>query len=148
LLRDPAVARGLVSDDVFLGGYGFTQALPGPLFTFAGFLGASAAPAGYSALWSLAALIAIFLPGFLLAAAGVQLAGRFGGPGAARAGLAGVNAAVVGVLAAAFWNPVCVSGVHGIADALVALCGFLALLTERVPPAAVVAFCVMAKLAS
>jgi chromate transporter len=148
LLRDALVPTGWLPDDVFLAGYGATQAMPGPLFTFAAYLGAVVAPAGSAALWSAAALVFMFLPGILIALAGLPLWTWLARHPAAKAGLAGVNAAVVGVLGAALYDPIWTSAVMGGRDVAIALIGFLLLERWRIPPLAIVAFCVAASLVS
>jgi chromate transporter len=147
LLRDSLVPQGWLSDATFLAGYGAAQALPGPLFTFSAYLGASVAPAGAAPLWALLAVVAIFLPGLLIAAAGAALWGRVTQSAQAQAALAGINAAVVGVLAAALCNPLLVTGVHGLFDAAVGLVALWLLQARRVAPLIVVAGCVAAALA-
>ncbi len=148
LLRDALVPAGWLSDDLFLAGYGATQAMPGPLFTFSAYLGAVVAPVGSAALWSAVALVFMFLPGILVALAGLPLWTWLTRHPAAKAGLAGVNAAVVGVLGAALYDPIWTSAVHGGRDVAVALVGFLLLERWRIPPLAVVGFCVAAALVS
>jgi chromate transporter len=148
LLRDALVPTGWLSDDIFLAGYGATQAMPGPLFTFSAYLGAVIAPTGSAALWSAAALIFMFLPGVLVAVAGLPLWTLLARHPAARAGLAGVNAAVVGVLGAALYDPIWTTAVLGGRDVAIALIGFLLLEKWRVPPLAVVVFSVAAALVS
>ena len=140
LLQASVVAPGWVSQDVFLAGYGAAQALPGPLFTFATFLGAAATgPVPGGILGAVIATVAIFLPGALLVIGAIPFWHALRARPGARAALAGVNAAVVGILAAALVDPVARSGITGPADALVAAAGFGALLSGRVPPLAVVA---------
>ncbi len=148
LLRDALVPSGWLTDDVFLAGYGATQAMPGPLFTFSAYLGAVVAPAGSAALWSAVALAFVFLPGILVALAGLPLWTWARRHPAARAGLAGVNAAVVGVLGAALYDPVWTNAIRGGRDVAIALVGFLLLERWRIPPLAVVGFCVAAALVS
>jgi chromate transporter len=150
LLRDALVPQGWLSDSAFLAGYGVAQAIPGPLFTFSAYLGAIVAPAGAGAalLWSSVALVFIFLPGLLIALAGLPVWLWLGRHPAARAALAGVNAAVVGVLGAALYNPIWLSAVAGGRDVAIALAGFLLLERWRVPPLAIVIFCVGAALVS
>jgi chromate transporter len=147
LLHASVVAPGWVSNSQFLAGYGAAQAVPGPLFTFAAFLGTvSTAPPG-GLLGGIVALVAIFLPSFLLIWGalpfwhGLRTAPRF------RRALAGTNAAVVGLLAAAFLNPVWVSAITGPRDVLVAGAAFALLLSGRVPPIDVVAACALLALA-
>ena len=128
LLETETVARGWIAAEPFLAGYGAAQALPGPLTTFAAYLGAASNTGIDPTLASLIALVAIFAPGFLLLA-GVMpfwsdLAGRRWMAGMA----AGSGAAVVGVLAAALWRPVISSAVLGPIDAAIALAGLAALM--------------------
>ena len=148
LLRDALVPQGWLSDNTFLAGYGVAQAIPGPLFTFSAYLGAAVAPAGAAPLWSAVALIFIFLPGILIALAGLPVWLWLGHHPAARAALAGINAAVVGVLGAALYNPIWLSAVANGRDVAIALVGFLLLERWRVPPLAIVVFCVSAALIS
>jgi chromate transporter len=148
LLEASVVEPGWVSPDAFLAGYGAAQALPGPLFSFAAYLGAAAGdgvPGGIAG--SMLATVAIFLPGALLVVGALPYWHALRVFPDARAALAGVNAAVVGILAAAFVDPVARGGIGGPADACVAAAGFAALLTGRVPPLAVVAGSVVATVA-
>jgi len=148
LLRDALVPSGWISDNPFLSGYGAAQAVPGPLFTFAAYLGATIAPhgsgIGMAGLWSLAALVFIFLPGMLVASAGLPLWNWIGHHPTARGALAGVNAAVVGVLGAALYNPIWTSAILGARDLVVALIAFLLLERWRTPPIFIVVFCIAA----
>jgi len=148
LLRDALVPQGWLSDNTFLAGYGVAQAIPGPLFTFSAYLGAVVAPAGAALLWSAVALIFIFLPGVLIALAGLPVWLWLGHHPAARAALAGINAAVVGVLGAALYNPIWLSAVANGRDVAIALAGFLLLERWRVPPLAIVLLSVCAALIS
>jgi chromate transporter len=148
LLRDALVPTGWLSDNVFLAGYGATQAMPGPLFTFSAYLGAVVAPAGAAVVWSAVALIFMFLPGVLVALAGLPLWTWLTRHPAAKAGLAGVNAAVVGVLGAALYDPIWTSAVTSGRDVAIALTGFMLLERWRVPPLAIVGFCIAASLVS
>jgi chromate transporter len=149
LLRDALVPQGWLSDSAFLAGYGVAQAIPGPLFTFSAYLGAVVAPPGAALLWALVALIFMFLPGLLIALAGLRVWLWLGHHPAARAALAGINAAVVGVLGAALYNPIWISAVANGRDVAIALTGFLLLQRWRLPPLAIVVFCVaMALVAS
>ena len=142
LLRDALVPQGWVSDNDFLAGYGVAQAIPGPLFTFSAYLGSAVAPPGAAVLWSAVALIFIFLPGILIALAGLPVWLWLGHHPAARAALAGINAAVVGVLGAALYNPIWLSAVSNGRDVAIAVSGLLLLERWRVPPLAIVVFCV------
>lgn len=144
LLQAAVVPNGWVSNDAFLAGYGAAQAVPGPLFTFAAFLGAAmqAEPSGWSG--ALLCLLAIFLPSFLLVAGALPFWERLRDSGAARAALAGVNAAVVGVLLAALYDPVWTSAIHRPADFALALLAFVALVFWKIAPWLVVAACAAA----
>jgi chromate transporter len=143
LLRDALVRPGYVSDAAFLAGYGAAQAVPGPLFTVAAYLGTvSAGVAG-----GLAALAGIFLPGLLIVAGALPFWQAAQGLAKAQAAMAGVNAAVVGLLGAAFYSPIVTGAVRGPADAAVALGGFVLLVAWRAPPWLVVALCAAAGLA-
>ena len=148
LLRGGLVPTGWLGDGPFLAGYGAAQAMPGPLFTLAAYLGASLAPAhagsGTIALWSAAALTAIFLPGLLIAVAGLSVWGWLGQHPRARGCLAGANAAVVGVLGAAFVTPVWTSAIASLADIAIAATGLMMLMRFRVAPILIVGFCVAA----
>jgi chromate transporter len=148
LLREALVPSNWVSDDTFLAGYGFAQGLPGPLFTFAAYLGAASAPAHASLPWAALALCAIFLPGLLLAIVGLSLWTRVAHVTAAQAMLAGINAAVVGVLGAALYNPVWITAIRSSADVAVAVAGLVLLERWSVPPILVVALCVVASVAT
>ena len=142
LLRDALVPQGWLSDNAFLAGYGVAQAVPGPLFTFSAYLGAAVAPVDAALLWSAVALVFIFLPGLLIALAGLPVWLWLCHHPAARAALAGINATVVGVLGAALYNPIWLSAVANGRDVAIALVGFLLLERWRVPPLAIVVFCV------
>jgi len=144
LLRDALVPTGWMSDATFLAGYGFAQAMPGPLFAFAAYLGAVVAPAPASAVSATAALLAIFLPGILLAICGTLLWNTLMRARAAQAALAGINAAVVGLLGAALYNPVWTSAVQDSTDVGIAVIGFLLLTRMRTSPLVAVGFCVLA----
>lgn len=146
LLRDALVPTGWISDDRFLAGYGLAQAVPGPLFTFAAYLGASTTLAASPLAGATVALIAIFLPGLLLAVAGVALWNRLGHHHRVGNALAGVNAAVVGILGAALYDPVWTTAVRSGADAAVAAAGLLLLERWKMPPIAVLALCFGASL--
>ncbi len=148
LLRDALVPHRWLTDSSFLAGYGAAQAVPGPLFTFAAYLGAAVAPAGKAPLWSLVALVFVFLPGILIALAGLPLWAWLGHHPAARGALAGINAAVVGVLGAALYNPIWVSAIGSGRDVAIALAGLLLLERWRVPPLIVALFCTAATLLS
>ena len=138
LLRAAVVSPGWVSDDAFLAGYGAAQALPGPLFAFSAYLGTVASTPPGGVLGAALALVAIFAPGLLVLMGALpfwhQLRARHG----ARAAMAGVNAAVVGLLASALYDPVWTGAVRTPADFAVAAIGFALLIVWRAPPLLVV----------
>lgn len=138
LLQAAVVDPGWVSDPQFLAGYGAAQALPGPLFTFAAYLGAisSTGPGGVAG--ALIALLAIFLPGFLLLLGVLPFWNGLRERPAAQAVMRGANAAVVGILAAALYTPVFVTAVTSPASFCLALVCFVLLVAWRMPPWAVV----------
>ncbi len=138
LLQAGVVPSGLVSNDVFLAGYGAAQAVPGPLFTFAAFLGA-VMPAPFGGwLGGLALLLAIFLPAFLLVAGALPFWETLRQRAGVQRAMAGVNAAVVGVLLAALYDPVWTSAIHARADFGLALAAFGLLVWARTSPVLVV----------
>ncbi len=137
LLREAFVAPGWVSDEAFLAGYGAAQAVPGPLFTFAAYLGAVAEPAQRPAGAALG-LIGIFLPGILVLLGTLPWWSELRQRAGAQAAMRGVNAAVVGLLGAALYNPVWVTSVKAPADFAIALIGFVLLQVWRAPPLVVV----------
>jgi chromate transporter len=134
LLQAAVVPPGWVSNDAFLAGYGAAQAMPGPLFTFAAYLGAVMVPPPNGALGALIAIAAIFAPSFLLITGLLPFWDTLRQRPAMQATLRGVNAAVVGVLLAALYTPVWTSGVHTPAGFGLALAAFLALTMWAVPP--------------
>lgn len=146
LLRQELVPGGWISDSSFLSGYALAQAMPGPLFTVAAYLGAASAPAHLGAAPAVLAVLAIFLPGLLLAAGGVSLWNRLVRIPAASAALSGINASVVGILGAALYDPVWRSGVTDFTDAAVAVAAFLLLQLYRFPAAGTALVCVLASL--
>lgn len=133
LLEAELVSIGVIDNDLFLAGYGVTQAVPGPLFTISAFLGAMADGTN-SWLGGMAALVAIFLPSFLLVFGVLPFWGRIQGYDTARAALMGVNASVVGMLIAAFYDPVWVSAILNSRDLSIALIAFVALIFWKAPP--------------
>jgi chromate transporter len=141
LLRDALVPAGWIADDRFLAGYGAAQAMPGPMFAFSAYLGAASAPPGAAPLWAALAVAFIFLPGLLAAVAGAALWDRAARHPQVPAALAGINAAVVGILGAALYDPVARSAVHGVNDVAVALFGLALLLRWNTSPLLVVLAC-------
>jgi len=138
LLREAFVTPGWVSDDAFLAGYGAAQAVPGPLFTFAAYLGAIANPPPHGVAGGVVGLIGIFLPGILVLLGTLPFWHGLRRKTGAQAMMRGVNAAVVGLLGAALYNPVWTSSVHAPADLGIALVGFVLLMAWRAPPLVVV----------
>jgi chromate transporter len=134
LLEHAVVSPGWVTQPSFLTGYGFAQALPGPLFTFAAFLGAAIQPSHSRVALGLVALIAIFLPGLLAMTAALSFWSRIRDSRALRTTLPGINASVLGVLAAAFLRPVCSTAIHSASDLLVAAAALTLLTIGNVRP--------------
>lgn len=134
LLQAEVVPSGWVDNDTFLAGYGAAQAVPGPLFTFAAFLGASmnGAPNGW--LGAGLCLVAVFAPSFLLVVGTLPFWERLRASRHAQAALAGVNAAVVGLLLAALYDPVWTSAIKGVGDFALALLALAALMFWKLPP--------------
>jgi chromate transporter len=130
LLQAAVVPPGWVGNETFLAGYGAAQAVPGPVFTFAAFLGTAIG----GAVYGLIALVAVFLPGFLLVIGTLPLMRAFRSNALYRAALKGVNAAVVGLVLAALYTPVWTSAITGPRDFVLALAAFLLLLFWRAPP--------------
>jgi chromate transporter len=138
LLREAFVTPGWVSDDAFLGGYGAAQAAPGPLFTFAAYLGTVVGPTPHGLAGAALGLIGIFLPGILILLGTLPFWDSFRQRAGAQAMMRGVNAAVVGLLGAALYNPVWTSSVKAPGDFGIALVGFVLLTAWRAPPLLVV----------
>ncbi len=149
LLHGTVVEPGWVTNGEFLAGYGAAQAVPGPLFTVAAFLGAVAVVPSATGVTAIAAtpggipgagvaLAGIFLPSFLLVFGTLPFWDRLRRSPGFRRALAGTNAVVVGILVAAFWDPIWTGAVRGPIDVAVAGIGLALLLTRRVPPIVVV----------
>jgi chromate transporter len=139
LLRDAVVTPGWISEDRFLAGYGAAQAVPGPLFTFAAYLGAAFSQPPNGVIGAVIALVAIFVPSFLLVWGALPLWDRLRESASFAAALRGTNAAVVGILLAALVTPIATSALHDPVEVVLAAAGFVALMTGRVPPIVVVA---------
>ncbi|MGO9361463.1 MAG: chromate efflux transporter [Xanthobacteraceae bacterium] len=139
LLREAVVAPGWVSDDAFLTGYGAAQAVPGPLFTFAAYLGTVVTTQPHGVLGAVIGLVGIFTPGILILTGTLPFWDSFRKRPDAQAVMRGVNAAVVGILGAAFYNPVWSSSVISPSDFALALTGFVLLTAWKAPPLVVVA---------
>ncbi|ATM77859.1 chromate transporter [Serratia fonticola] len=141
LLQADVVPSGWVSNDSFLAGYGAAQAVPGPLFTFAAFLGASMnqVPTGW--LGGMLCLLAIFTPSFLLVVGAIPFWERLRRHTRTQAALSGINAAVVGLLLSALYQPVWTSAIHAPQDFGLALVALVALMFWKLPPWLVVVGC-------
>jgi chromate transporter len=148
LLREAFVTQGWLTDDAFLAGYGAAQAVPGPLFTFAAYLGTVVSPEPHGLAGAALGLIGIFLPGILILLGTLPFWDSFRQRAGAQAMMRGVNAAVVGILGAALYNPVWTSSVQSPRDFGIALVGFVLLTVWRAPPLIVVAFSACAGIAS
>jgi chromate transporter len=134
LLQGEVVTPGWVSTEHFVAGYGATQAVPGPLFTFAAYLGAVMVTGPGGATGAALALGAVFLPSFLLVIGSLPLWHALRSRAAFQAALRGINAAVVGLLAAALYHPVWTSAVNEPADFALALAAFGLLVLWKMPP--------------
>jgi chromate transporter len=134
LLEAEMVTPGHVTKEAFLAGYGMAQAVPGPLFTFAAYLGAAANLATNTLSGAAIALIAVFLPGLLLVYGMLPFWDRFRMHPSAQYAMRGANAAVVGILGAALYDPVWTSAVLDARDFAIALAGFLLLTAWKAPP--------------
>jgi chromate transporter len=134
LLQASVVPPGWVTNDAFLAGYGAAQAVPGPLFTFSAYLGAVMGPAPNGWLGASLCLVAMFLPAFLLVIGPLPFWDDLRRQSWARSALRGVNAAVVGLLLAALYNPVWTAGISSAADFALASAAFLLLFMWQTPP--------------
>ena len=134
LLQAEVVPTGWVTNDAFLAGYGATQAVPGPLFTFAAYLGTVMGPEPNGWLGATLCLIAVFLPSFLLVVAALPFWEALRRQPIAQAALKGVNAAVVGLLLAALYQPVWTAGITNARDFALAIAAFLLLFMWKSPP--------------
>ena len=147
LLEQAVVATGQVAQSEFLAGYGAAQAIPGPMFAFAAYLGALLPGEQSAWLGAAIALGFIFLPGFLLVCAFLPLWQVIGQYGPMQRAIAGVNAAVVGVLAAALYDPIFTSGIGSVIDIAIALVALAMLRVWRLSPLAVVVCCLVSSVA-
>jgi chromate transporter len=139
LLHSNVVDPGWVGESAFLSGYGAAQAVPGPLFTFAAYLGTVGSLPPNGVAGGLLCLAAIFLPGALLVVGAMPLWEWLRARPSFRASAMGTNAAVVGILAAALYTPIWTVAIRGVSDVVMALAGLLVLATGRVSPIVVVA---------
>jgi chromate transporter len=138
LLREAFVARGWVSEDAFLAGYGAAQAIPGPLFSFAAYLGAVVRPSPHGLAGAALGLLALFLPGLLILIGALPFWDTIRRREGAQAVMRGINAAVVGLLGAALYDPIWTGAVRTPGDFGLALVGFVLLTIGRAPPLLVV----------
>jgi chromate transporter len=134
LLQAAVVPPGWVSNDAFLAGYGAAQAVPGPLFTFAAYLGAVMGPPPNGLTGAVLCLIAMFLPAFFLTIGALPFWDELRRRPGAQSALRGVNAAVVGLLLAALYNPVWTAGITSAYDFALAVAAFLLLFMWQLPP--------------
>ncbi|HTV36410.1 MAG TPA: chromate efflux transporter [Xanthobacteraceae bacterium] len=141
LLQASVVPPGWVSNDAFLAGYGAAQAVPGPLFTFSAFLGTVMSPAPNGWIGAILCLVAMFMPAFLLVIGPLPFWDDLRRRAWAQGALRGINAAVVGLLLSALYNPVWVSGITNAGDFALAVAAFLLLFMWKTPPWLVVVFC-------
>lgn len=144
LLQADVVPPGWISQSAFLSGYGAAQAVPGPLFSFAAYLGAAMGPRPHGWIGGALCLVAIYLPSLLLIIGAAPFWNALRERTWARGALAGANAVVVGLLAAAFYNPVWTTAVANVSDVGVVLASFLLLAAWRTPPWLVVALAALA----
>lgn len=138
LLESQVVRTGWVSASDFLAGYGAAQAVPGPLFTFAAYLGTILDPSPNGLIGAAVALVAIFVPGFLLLVGAVPYWDAFRARPSAQALMRGTNAAVVGILGAALYQPVWTSAIVGPYEFALAVTCFVLLMVWKAPPWSVV----------
>lgn len=134
LLQAETVASGWVTAEDFLAGYGAAQAVPGPLFTFAAYLGAVLGPSPHGVTGAVLALGAVFLPGFLILIGILPFWDRFRSKACVQSAFQGANAAVVGILGAALYSPVFTSGVGDVYEFTLALTCFVLLTAWKAPP--------------
>lgn len=134
LLQESVVDAGWVSKDAFMAGYGAAQAVPGPLFTFAAYLGFISGPEPNGWAGAAIALTGVFLPGLLLMAGALPHWDALRRHISARAVMAGINAAVVGILAAALYDPVWTSAILNLKDLALAVIAFVLLMSWKAPP--------------
>ena len=146
LLEESVVHSNWVSEQNFLAGYGAAQAIPGPLFSFSAYLGFVLSSDYNQWLTALTALLFMFLPGFLLVSAILPFWNKVSQLPIAANVIAGVNAAVVGILAAALYDPIFITAIKSIPDLIIAMIGFAMLSFWRLSPLLVVAWCILATL--
>lgn len=143
LLQTGVVTTGWVTNDAFLAGYGAAQAVPGPLFTFAAYLGAVMKPEPHGWAGAVLCLTAIFLPSFLLIIGVLPFWETLRKYPGVQTAMQGVNAAVVGILLAALYHPVWTAGILSVKDFALGLAAFLLLEMWKTPPWLVIALCAL-----
>lgn len=143
LLQEAVVPPGWIGNDLFLAGYGAAQAVPGPLTTFAAYLGAIMTPGPNGVAGATLCLVAAFVPSFLLVIGALPFWEELRRRSTAQAALRGVNAAVVGILLAALYDPVWTAGIRSAADFALGAGAFLLLFTWKAPPWLVVVLCAL-----
>lgn len=141
LLQQEVVPQGWITNETFLAGYGVAQVVPGPLFTFAAYLGASMSPAPSGVAGATICALAIFLPSLLLVVGALPYWDRLRQHTRTRTALQGINAAVVGILLAALYNPIITSSMHSPTDLAIAVGGFVLLVVWNLPSWFVVMAC-------
>ncbi len=134
LLEAEVVQTGWVTQDAFVAGYGAAQAVPGPLFSFAAYLGAVLGPQPNGIAGAAMALLSLFLPGFLVLVGTLPFWDRFRSMPSARSAMQGANAAVVGILGAALYSPVFASAIGDLRDLALALGCLVLLMAWKAPP--------------
>ena len=145
-LEQALVGPGWLAKNDFMAGYGAAQAVPGPMFSLSAYLGAHLPGSSGGLVGAGVALAAIFLPGFLLVSSALPLWHTFSAYPASARLIAGINASVVGILAAALYDPIWVSAVYRLSDILIALVGFVLLFAWRMSALFVVLWCVLASI--
>jgi chromate transporter len=141
LLQSEVVQNGWVSNDLFMAGYGAAQAIPGPLFSFSAYLGAVASVAPSTWSGAVLCLIAAFLPGYFLIVGTLPFWESFRKMSQVRFAMQGINAVVVGLLLAAFYNPVWTNAIFNSKDFCLAVLCFLFIVFWKTPSWFVVIFC-------
>jgi chromate transporter len=144
LLQESVVTTGMVSNEAFLAGYGASQAIPGPMFAFAAYLGALISTEHSIYLTALTALLFMFLPGFLLIAAALPLWQKIANNHVASNAISGINAAVVGLLAVVLYDPIFTTSVTSVTDLFIASVGFIILTVFKRSPLLVIVWCLAA----
>ena len=147
LLEQSIVETGWLSSDKFLAGYGATQAVPGPMFSFSSYLGTSVFSGQAGLLGAFIALISVFFPGFILLSGILPFWRTISSLPKAKQAIAGVNASVVGLLAAALYNPIWTSSVKNSSDLIIAALGLLFIQKYNAPSILIIAWCVTASFA-